>query len=138
LEKVTTLKFTKFISVKGANNGSPFTPDAKITFSMDGSLCAYLSPSSNKLYFFRVPFPFKNDARVSYTTEIDSVINFNWWTSNSVIVCDTSGEMAVREYNSKLNILGMDDTKEEVEGFPLITNVHNGKFYLLEYDPNKE
>ncbi|KAG2392779.1 hypothetical protein C9374_011504 [Naegleria lovaniensis] len=117
------------------NQNDLFSPKQKMIFSPDGSYCAFLS-SSKKFFIYRVPFPFIDDSQVVASSSLENILEFNWWSPSSVILCNDNNEMYVIEISSKKNILGDGDVTEDIEGIPFISTAHNGKFFLLEYDPN--
>ena len=123
------------LSTSFLSNSDDVIVNPKLVFSKDGSRCAFLS-TAKKLYIYRAPFPFKNDSRIQHMSEIVDVVEFNWWSTSSVIICTTSNQLSVLDVTSKSNILGDGDVTEDVEGMPIISSSHDGKFFLLEYEPN--
>ncbi|KAL9642816.1 hypothetical protein ABK040_009891 [Willaertia magna] len=107
----------------------------RIIFSKDGSSCLSLSNKSNTLYLFRFKQIEENESRVVFTTKFEDILEFNWWTTSSIILCTLNREITICNIDTKENLL---NSVEEVEGIPIITKAVDGRFFMLQYDFNKD
>lgn len=61
------------------------------------------------------------------------VVDLGWWSDDLMLLAFATGEVIISPLEKLQNLLGLSGTAETFEKYPSLTNMVDGKAFVLEY-----